>query len=57
MFECYNVPSICYGIDSLFSYYQNNDSFDNGIVISSGNHSTHVIPVVDNRGVLNLCQR
>eukprot|EP00833_Pecoramyces_ruminatium_P013309 jgi/Orpsp1_1/1187341/evm.model.d7180000057020.1 len=57
MFECYNVPSICYGIDSLFSYYQNNDKFDNGIIISSGNHSTNVIPIVDNRGILNLSQR
>ncbi|ORX85405.1 actin-like ATPase domain-containing protein [Anaeromyces robustus] len=57
MFECYNVPSICYGIDSLFSYYQNNDSFDNGIIISSGNHSTNVIPIVDNRGILNYSQR
>lgn len=57
MFECYNIPSICYGIDSLFSYYQNNELFENGIVISSGNHSTNVIPVIDNRGILSSSQR
>ena len=24
LFECYNVPSVAYGIDSLFSLYNNN---------------------------------
>ena len=23
LFECYNVPSVAYGIDSLFSLYHN----------------------------------
>ena len=23
LFECYNVPSVAYGIDSLFSLYNN----------------------------------
>lgn len=26
LFECYHVPSVAYGIDSLFSYYNNHHS-------------------------------
>lgn len=43
MFECYSAPSIAYGVDSLFSFYQNGGR--DGLVISSGNSTTHAIPV------------
>ncbi|KAI9292236.1 actin-like ATPase domain-containing protein [Neoconidiobolus thromboides FSU 785] len=51
IFECYQAPSLTYGIDSLFSYYQNNNSSLNndGLVISLGHHSTNVIPIYDGR--------
>ncbi|KAJ6649385.1 Actin-related protein 5 [Pseudolycoriella hygida] len=45
LFECYDVPSICYGIDSLFALKHNNIG-ENGLIISCGYHTTHVIPVL-----------
>ncbi|KAK9727654.1 Nuclear actin-protein involved in chromatin remodeling [Basidiobolus ranarum] len=58
LFEAYSVPSVAYGIDSLFSYYGNGHSFDDGgLIISSGNTSSHVMPVVGGRGVLEHTKR
>ncbi|KAI9106267.1 hypothetical protein DFS34DRAFT_699834 [Phlyctochytrium arcticum] len=57
LFEGYSVPSAAYGVDSLFSYYANGGSFDAGMVVSSGQYSTSVIPVLGGRGVLEHCQR
>ncbi|CAO3614941.1 unnamed protein product [Mucor hiemalis] len=58
LFEGYKVPSIAYGIDSLFSYYANGGtSDDGGIIISSGNGSTHVIPTLGGKGVLSKTKR
>ncbi|OLL25639.1 Actin-like protein arp5 [Neolecta irregularis DAH-3] len=55
MFECYQVPSLTYGIDSLFSFYANDGT--DGIVVNSGNNTTHVIPVSKGRGVLSMGKR
>jgi actin-related protein 5 len=53
MFECYQVPSVCYGVDALFSYYynnaQSNNVVPNGLVISSSYMYTHILPVVNNK--------
>jgi actin-related protein 5 len=58
LFETYSAPSISYGIDALFSYRQNvNTPNSTGLVISSGNHATHVIPVLDGRGILSQAKR
>lgn len=58
LFETYSAPSISYGIDALFSYRQNvTDSNSTGLVISSGNHATHVIPVIRGRGILSQAKR
>ncbi|CAG8436899.1 7622_t:CDS:10 [Ambispora gerdemannii] len=58
LFECYRVPSICYGIDALFGYHANGLSFDKGgIVVSSGHSTTHVIPIYHNYGVLGQAKR
>lgn len=52
LFECYSAPSLAYGIDSLFSFYQNGGH--EGVVIGSGNLTTHVIPVCDGKAqILN----
>ncbi|XP_034949594.1 actin-related protein 5 [Chelonus insularis] len=48
LFECYNVPSIAYGVDCLFSYQHNNCPPD-GLIISIGYHTTHIIPILDGR--------
>ena len=45
LYELYNVPSVAYGVDSLFSYKYNNGN--TGLVVSSAHMSTHLIPVVD----------
>lgn len=58
LFENYNVPSVAYGIDSLFSYYANGGTADDGgIIISGGNTSTHIIPTIGGKGVLSRTKR
>jgi actin-related protein 5 len=58
LFETYSAPSVSYGIDALFSYRQNvNTSNSTGLVISCGNHATHVIPVMQGRGILSQAKR
>lgn len=55
LFECYNAPSVIFGIDSLFSYDYNNGK--TGLVLSAGHTATHLIPVVDGKGLVNLSTR
>lgn len=50
LFELYGVPSVAYGVDSLFSYNYNGGS--TSLIVSSGNMSTHLIPVVDRQPLL-----
>ncbi|KAF9982103.1 Nuclear actin-protein involved in chromatin remodeling [Mortierella antarctica] len=46
LFESYQIPSVTYGIDSLFSLYANGpDRSKDGVVMSLGHHFSHVIPV------------
>lgn len=54
LFECYGVPSLAYGIDSLFSWRHNcriksEMSGNDALIISLGYHTTHVIPVLDDK--------
>lgn len=55
MFECYQAPSVTMGIDSLFSYCYNKGS--SGIIVSSSHTSTHIIPVLDKKPILQSCAR
>lgn len=55
LFECYGAPSVTYGIDSLFAYRYNKGT--DGLVVSSSHTSTHVIPVLDSKPLLNHCSR
>lgn len=55
LFECYSAPSVAYGIDSLFSYRYNQGG--TGLVVSSGNTSTHVIPVTQGKAMLQHATR
>ncbi|XP_063984211.1 actin-related protein 5 [Diachasmimorpha longicaudata] len=48
LFECYNIPSLAYGVDCLFSYRHNNCPPD-GLIVSLGYHTTQIIPVLDGR--------
>lgn len=59
LFEAYCIPSVSYGIDCLFSYYQNQDDISNAtaLIVSSGFQSTHVLPLVDGQpDTKNACR-
>lgn len=55
LYELYNVPSVAYGVDSLFSYDYNGGSA--GLVVSSAHMSTHLIPVVDKQPLISHATR
>jgi actin-related protein 5 len=55
LFEAYNAPAVAFGIDSLFSYRHNGGR--TGLVISSSNTSTHLIPVVNRKPILQHATR
>ena len=60
LFECYDVPSVTFGIDSLFGFYANGglrDEDDGGIIISAGHNATHVIPTLHGKGLLERTKR
>lgn len=46
LFECYDVPGISYGIDSLFSF-SHNQLGENGLIVSFGYYTIHIIPVLN----------
>lgn len=58
LFEYYHVPSVAYGIDALFSYhYNNDDNSSNGLVVSFGYQTTHVLPVLGGHLQPSFCRR
>lgn len=56
LFETYGAPSVSYGLDSLYSAYQNGIK-DNGLIINSGNFSTTVVPLVNGKAVISSSKR
>lgn len=58
LFETYQVPSVCYGIDSLFSYHDTHYDLppeqQTSLIISSSHSSTTVIPIVS--GIPHVAQ-
>lgn len=46
LFECYDIPSISYGIDSVFGFNHNNLG-ENGLIISIGYYTIHIIPILN----------
>ena len=59
LFECYSVPSVLYGVDAAFSYYQNNggNMDKEGLIVSSGHNATYVLPIYDHRLQANQSKR
>ncbi|GAB7364564.1 hypothetical protein MBLNU230_g5371t1 [Neophaeotheca triangularis] len=55
LYELYGVPSVAYGVDSLFSYNYNGGK--TGLVVSSANTSTHLIPVVNQQPLISHATR
>ncbi|EGG12911.1 uncharacterized protein MELLADRAFT_32515, partial [Melampsora larici-populina 98AG31] len=58
LFETYQVPSVCYGIDSLFSYHDTHYDLpleeQTSLIISSSHSSTTVIPIIS--GIPHVAQ-
>ncbi|OWK03368.1 hypothetical protein Celaphus_00007975 [Cervus elaphus hippelaphus] len=59
LFECYGIPKVAYGIDSLFSFYHNNpkNMISSGLIISSGYQCTHILPILEGRLDARNCKR
>lgn len=57
LFECYAVPSVCYGVDSLFSFYKNMNGLQDGLIVSCGYHATYVIPVLNGSMIVHSARR
>ncbi|XP_022597453.1 actin-related protein 5 isoform X1 [Seriola dumerili] len=62
LFECYHVPYVSYGVDGLYSFYYNNYHRNihpphTGIVLSSGYHCSHILPVINGRLDAVNCKR
>lgn len=58
LFECYGVPSIAYGVDSLCGYFygqQNNKN--NGLIINIGYHNIHIIPILHGKVIFKNSRR
>ncbi|KAJ8923958.1 hypothetical protein NQ315_006734 [Exocentrus adspersus] len=58
LFECYAVPGITYGVDSLFSYhFSQANPQPNALLINLGYQTCHVIPVLNNKTVFENTRR
>ncbi|CRG88659.1 Actin-like protein arp5 [Talaromyces islandicus] len=55
LFDCYGVPSVAYGVDSLFSYRYNGGK--DGLIVSSSHTSTHVVPVLNSKALFSNASR
>lgn len=57
LFECYQVPSVCFAVDSLFSFSFNDSQKGTGLIVSIGYTTTHVIPYIDGRHIPDKIRR
>ncbi|KAM9752855.1 actin-related protein 5 [Menidia menidia] len=62
LFECYHVPYVSYGVDGLYSFCHNYSQRKlqpphTGIVLSSGYHCSHILPVINGRLDAVNCKR
>ncbi|XP_057523696.1 actin-related protein 5 isoform X3 [Amaranthus tricolor] len=60
LFESYGVPSVAFGVDAAFSYTYNQRlgiCDKEGLAVSSGFNTSHVIPFVEGEPVFEACCR
>ncbi|EPX70493.1 actin-like protein Arp5 [Schizosaccharomyces octosporus yFS286] len=57
LFELYQVPSVAYGVDGLYSFYHNAGKESSGIAINLGYSSSHVLPVLDGQKLAHEAKR
>ncbi|KAJ8257970.1 hypothetical protein GJAV_G00191710 [Gymnothorax javanicus] len=62
LFECYRIPQVSYGVDALYSFNHNSVKQGvepplTGMVISSGYHCSHILPMINGRLDAGNCKR
>lgn len=55
LFELYNVPSVTYGVDSLFAFSR--QKHKDGLAVSLGHQASTIIPVVNGKGIMSRAKR
>jgi hypothetical protein len=55
LFEGYGVPSVSYGVDTLFSFSRT--GAQDGVALGMGNASTQIIPVIGGRGIMSSARQ
>jgi len=56
LFDTYNIPGVCYGVDCLLSYRLKH-GLKSGIILGLGYHVSHVIPILEGSPVWEHCRR
>jgi actin-related protein 5 len=68
LFECYDIPGVCYGVDALMSFFFNYSKSHkvsiwdasksaNGVILSSSHQTTHLIPIVNGETEIGYTKR
>ena len=62
LFEAYDVPAVAYGVDALFgahrgSLEQCGRALEEGLVVSCGHCTSHVLPVLHGQLDATHCKR
>ncbi|XP_056642695.1 actin-related protein 5 [Diorhabda sublineata] len=58
LFECYEIPGLSYGVDSLFSYhYAQVKPLENALIVNLGYQTCHVIPIINNQTIFENTRR
>lgn len=55
LFETYQIPSLAFGVDSLFSFYQNNGK--SGLVLGTNHEASYIIPVSNEKPMVDISKR
>ncbi|XP_014262122.1 actin-related protein 5 [Cimex lectularius] len=57
LFECYTVPSVCYCVDSLASYWRKPSENSTSLLVDLGYSTCHVIPIINGNFDANQLRR
>ena len=62
LFEAYNIPAVAYGVDALFGAHRGSSEqlgqqLEEGLVVSCGYTTTHILPVIGGRLDATHCKR
>ena len=62
LFECYDVPGVCYGIDALFGFHYPEEhlkaeAIKDALIVNLGYQTGHIIPVLGNKTIFENVRR